>query len=71
MKDAHQIEIFRALSNTHKRTTLLNFTSINFLKTEIDKDLKLNSLINNKDDFIPFAFENYALLNAASRAQVR
>lgn len=63
--------MFRALNNTHKRTTLLNLTSINLLKSEIDKDLKLNSLIQNKDNIVPFAFENFALLNAASRAQVR
>lgn len=63
--------MFRALNNTHKRTTLLNLTSINLLKSDIDKDLKLNSLIQNKDNIVPFAFENFALLNAASRAQVR
>ena len=71
MQGDQQIEMFRALSNTHKRTTLLNLTSINLLKSEIDKDLKLNSLIQNKDNIVPFAFENFALLNAASRAQVR
>ena len=63
--------MFRALNNTHERTTLLNLTSINLLKSEIDTDLKLNSLIQNKDNIVPFAFENFALLNAASRAQVR
>ena len=71
MQGDQQIEMFRALSNTNKRTTLLNLTSINLLKSEIDTDLKLNSLIQNKDNIVPFAFENFALLNAASRAQVR
>jgi len=71
MQGAQQIENFKALSNTQKRTTLLNLAAVNLLKAEIDPDLKLLRLIQNKENLLPFAFENYSVLNASSRTQVR
>jgi hypothetical protein len=46
-------------------------TAVSLLRTEIDKDLKLTSLLKSKENVFPFAFENFSLLNAASRSQVR
>ena len=71
MQGAQKIENFKALSNTQKRTTLLNLAAVNLLKAEIDPDLKLLRLIQNKENLLPFAFENYSVLNASSRTQVR
>jgi hypothetical protein len=45
--------------------------AVNLLKAEIDPDLKLLRLIQNKENLLPFAFENYSVLNASSRTQVR
>lgn len=41
------------------------------LRTELSKDLKLDSLIRRNENILPFAFENFAFLNAASRSQLR